>query len=120
MALLDKIIWQTETMLGEAITLELLSDRCAVSPYHIYRVFQQGMGMSIMSYVRGRRLSIAARAITDCDEILLNVAIDAGYASHEAFTRAFAGCFGELPSTVRTARSVSPLSLLEPLKMKKI
>lgn len=117
--MLDKIIWQTETMLGETITLELLSKKCAVSPYHICRVFQQGMGMSIMSYVRGRRLSIAAQAIAERDEVILNVAIDAGYASHEAFTRAFASYFGVLPSTVRTARSVSHLSLMEPLKMKK-
>jgi len=119
MALLDKILWQIETMLGETITLELLSSKCAISPYHMCRVFLQGMGMSIMSYVRGRRLSIAARAIADCDESILNVAIDAGYASHEAFTRAFAKYFGVLPSTVRTARSISRLSLMEPMKMKK-
>lgn len=118
MALLDKIIWQTETALGEAITLTLLSDRCAVSPYHMCRVFQQGMGMSIMSYVRGRRLSIAARTIAECDDAILNIALDAGYASHEAFTRAFACYFGVLPSTIRTARSVSHLTLMEPEKMK--
>lgn len=119
MTLLDKIIWQTETMLGETITLELLSKNCAVSHHHMCRVFQQGMGMSIMSYVRGRRLSIAAQAISDSDEALLNIAIDAGYASHEAFTRAFAGYFGVLPSTVRIEGSLSHLSLMEPSKMKK-
>lgn len=119
MALLDKIIWQTETMLGESITLELLSNKCAASPYHMCRVFLQGTGMSIMSYVRSRRLSIAARAIAERDEIILKIAMDAGYASHEAFTRAFAGYFGVLPSAVRAARSISHLSLMEPLKMKK-
>ena len=119
MALLDKIIWQIETMLDETTSLKLLSDRCAVSPYHMCRVFQQGAGMSIMAYVRGRRLSAAAQKIADGEATIICIAVDAGYASHEAFTRAFAAYFGVLPSTVRAARSVSNLTLMEPLEMKK-
>lgn len=118
MALLDQIIWQIESRLGEPITLNELSEHCAVSTYHMCRVFQQGVGMSIMFYVRARRLSVAAQAIAVKEESLLVIALDAGYASHEAFTRAFASYFGVLPSTVRAARSVSTLSLMEPLKMK--
>lgn len=118
MALLGRIIWQIETGLDAPVTLEALSKDCAVSKYHMCRVFQQEAGLSIMAYVRSRRLSEAARALAAGDEGLLGIALDAGYSSHEAFTRAFAGYFGVLPSTVRAARSVSCLSLMEPLKMK--
>lgn len=119
MALLDRIIWQIETQLSGTITLNQLSEKCAVSKYHMCRAFQQGAGMSIMTYVRSRRLSMAARIIADSDEAIISIAIDSGYASHESFTRAFAGFFGVLPSTVRAARSHSTLSLMEPMKMKK-
>lgn len=119
MALLDRIIWQIETRLSETITLELLSENCAVSMYHMCRAFRQGAGTSIMSYVRGRRLSIAAQTIADSEEAIISIAVASGYASHEAFTRAFAGYFGVLPSTVRVARSVSTLCLMEPMEMKK-
>ena len=119
MALLDRIVWQLEISLSDPISLDLISERCAVSMYHMCRAFQQGAGMSIMTYVRGRRLSAAARTLAETDKAIISVALDAGYASHEAFTRAFAVYFGVLPSTVRNARSVSALYLMEPMKMKK-
>lgn len=120
MALLDRIIWQIETNLAqEDITLEALADACAVSRFHMCRAFRQATGISIMSYVRGRRLSIAAQAIGNGDDTLLSIALTAGYRSHEAFTRAFSSYFGVLPNTVRKARSTKNLSLQEPVRMKK-
>lgn len=119
MGLLDRIIWQIETRLNDTITLDVLSDTCAVSPYHMCRVFQQETGMSIMAYVRARRLSVAARMIAARKVSILNAAIDAGYASHEAFTRAFVAYFEVLPSTFLKARSLSTLTLMEPFEMKK-
>ena len=119
MALLEQIAWHIEFRLGETVNLKLLSEACAVSTYHMCRVFQQGAGMSIMSYARARRLSVAAKRIAGGEESLLNVALDAGYTSHAAFTRAFARCFGVLPSTIRTTRCLSTLTLMEPLDVKK-
>jgi AraC family transcriptional regulator len=120
LALLDRIIWQIETNLAqEDISLEILADACSVSRFHMCRAFRQAAGMSIMAYVRGRRLSVAAQAIGSGDDTLLSIALKAGYGSHEAFTRAFSSCFGVLPSTVRKARSIGNLSLLEPVNMKR-
>lgn len=119
MALLEQITWQIEFRLGETVDLKRLSEAGAVSPYHMCRVFQQGAGMSVMSYARARRLSVAAKAIASGEESLLNVALDAGYTSHAAFTRAFARCFGVLRSTIRTARCLSTLTVVGPLTMKK-
>ena len=119
MSLLDKLIWQIEFNLQESLTLTCLASRCAVSPHHMCRVFQKATGLSVMSYVRARRLSEAAKAIAEQDKDILTAAFEAGYASHEAFTRAFARYFGVLPSSVRKARSLSSLSLMEPIEMKK-
>ena len=119
MALIDKVIWQIESHLDEALTLEVLADRCAVNRHHMCRVFQMATGLSIMAYVRARRLSVAARTIATAQADLLQVALAAGYGSHEAFTRAFLAYTGVLPSVVGKTRDLSNLTLMEPLEMKK-
>ncbi|HEU0221789.1 MAG TPA: GyrI-like domain-containing protein [Paracoccaceae bacterium] len=45
------------------------------------------------------------------------MALDAGYGSHEAFSRAFRRQFGRAPETVSAARSLADLNLMEPLRM---
>lgn len=40
------------------------------------------------------------------------IAVDAGYGSHEAFTRAFTGYFGITPSSLRHKRSIVTLDLI--------
>ncbi len=51
-----------------------------------------------------------------CVEILA-VALEAGYNSHEAFTRAFRDQFGVTPDRVRAAGTLANLVLMEPIKM---
>ena len=45
------------------------------------------------------------------------MAIEAGYGSHEAFTRAFRDQFGLTPESVRAQRHLDNLALLEPITM---
>ncbi len=119
MSLLDKLIWQIECHMDEPLTLQLLSQRCAVNVHHMCRTFQLGTGMSIMAYIRARRLSEAARVIAGGEADILNTALAAGYGSHEAFTRAFSAYLGVPPRAVKRARDLSNLRLMEPLEMNK-
>lgn len=48
---------------------------------------------------------------------ILAVAIEAGYGSHEAFTRAFRDQFNRTPEAVRGQRSVDDIELVEAIKM---
>lgn len=117
MPLLDKIAWQIEHLLDDDVSLGLLAEKCAISSFHMSRVFRMATGMSPMAYVRARRLSKAATMIAAENSNILTVALNTGYGSHEAFTRAFVSYFGTSPSTVKMARSTLSLSLMEPLKM---
>lgn len=47
----------------------------------------------------------------------MEVALEAGYGSHEAFTRAFSAQFGTTPEQVRARASTRHLELQEPLRM---
>ena len=70
-----------------------------------------------MRYVRGRRLTEAARSISNGAPDILAVALDAGYGSHEAFTRAFRDQFGLTPEAVRAQHHLDNIDLMEPIKM---
>ena len=48
---------------------------------------------------------------------ILGVAVDAGYNSHEAFTRAFGDQFGVTPAEVRSRGSVGQLALVQPIAL---
>jgi len=80
------------------LTLEDIARSCHVSAFHLTRAFSAALGISLMRYVRARRLSEAARQLAQGAEDILCVALDAGYGSHEAFTRAFREQFALAPS----------------------
>src|SRR5579863_7108524 len=88
-----------------------------VSRYHVSRVFGLATGHSVMRYVRGRRLTEAARCLANGAPDILGVALDAGYGSHEAFTRAFRDQFGLTPEMLRAQGNLNNIELLEPIKM---
>lgn len=71
-----------------------------------------------MQYVRGRRLTEAARVLVNGAPDILAVALDSGYGSHEAFTRAFREEFGLTPEAVRERGDLNAISITEPIRMK--
>ncbi|HEY4041845.1 MAG TPA: AraC family transcriptional regulator [Rhodopila sp.] len=112
-----KALWYIESHFGAEITLAEIADIAGVSRFHMVRVFGTATGLPVMRYVRARRLTEAARALANGAPDILMVALEAGYGSHEAFTRAFRDQFGLTPDTVRAGGTVETLELMEPLRM---
>jgi len=112
-----KALWYIESHFAEEVTLDDVAACGGVSRFHLSRAFGMATGRSIMRYVRGRRLTEAARGLADGAPDILSVALDAGYGSHEAFTRAFHDQFGMTPEAVRERRCLDNLELVEPLRM---
>ncbi len=110
-------LWYIENHFAEEITLDELANISGVSRYYLTRAFGEATGHSIMRYLRGRRLTAAARSLSAGAPDILAVALDAGYGSHEAFTRAFRDQFGLTPEAVRAQRHLDNLTLVEPIKM---
>ena len=113
----QKALWYVESHFGRPLSLDEIAEAGGVSRHHLVRAFGAVTGRSVMRYVRGRRLTVAAQALADGAPDILSVALDAGYDSHEAFTRAFRDQFGATPEQVRAAASLSHLKLVEPLRM---
>ena len=75
------------------------------SPYHFHRIFRGMVGESVKEHVRRLlRLERSAQRLRDSNDAILEIALDAGYESHESFTRAFRAMFGESPSEFRDNR----------------
>jgi AraC family transcriptional regulator len=117
MTLTNKAIWTIERNLRRPLTLSGLAEACGVSRHHLAHAFGAATGMSVMQYVRSRRLSEAAEALASGDAPdILNLALDAGYGSHEAFSRAFREQFGSTPETVRRKKSTEDLPMIKAMK----
>ena len=114
-----RALWYIENHFNEPITLEDIARAAAVSRFHLARVFDTRMGQPVMSYVRNRRLTEAARRLAAGAPDILAVALDTGYGSHEAFTRAFRDAFAITPETVRDRGHVDGLDLQEAILMDK-
>ena len=66
--------------------------------------------MTIKEYVRRRRLSLAALEIRDTKKSILRIAVNYGYNSQEAFSRAFCSVFSVMPGSYR--KTNKPINLL--------
>lgn len=107
-----------ERHLDATLTLDAIAREAGLSPYHFSRMFTARMGRSLMAYVRGRRLlQTARRMVNDPQLKLLNLALDSGFESQEAFTRAFKRAFGVTPGRFRQGFSVSPLEGQYPMSI---
>jgi len=117
MSAIIKTLWVIESRFREDMSLDRLAKMVGLSRFYLSRIFPLETGYSIAAYVRARRLTEAARVLAAGAPDILSVALEAGYSSHEAFTRAFRDQFGVTPETVRKQRSLETLNLVEPLKM---
>ena len=112
-----KMLWVIESRFREPLTLDDLVAVTGKSKSHLSRVFPLLTGYSISAYLRARRLTEAARLLADGAPDILSVALEAGYGSHEAFTRAFRDQFGITPDQFRRQRDLNAIQLVEPFRM---
>ncbi|MGJ5208636.1 GyrI-like domain-containing protein [Bradyrhizobium sp. HKCCYLR20261] len=113
----QKALWYIESHLSAPLSLDDIARMAGVSRFHIVRAFAAATGVSVMRYVRLRRLSEAARALAKGAPDILTLALEADYGSHEAFTRAFRDQFGVTPEMVRADARLDGLALQEPILM---
>jgi AraC family transcriptional regulator len=115
-AVIEKALWFIEHRYADDISLDDMAAHIGVSRFHLSRSFPLAVGMSISAYLRGRRLTEAARALAAGAPDILAVALEATYGSHEAFTRAFREQFGLTPEAVRARGTTDGLRLVEAIR----
>jgi AraC family transcriptional regulator len=87
---INKVIDFIGRYFDEELTLDQLSSLSYFSKYHFHRLFTAHTGMSLKQYIRWLRMKRAAhQLIIFKNRTILDIALDAGFESHESFTRAF-------------------------------
>lgn len=90
--------------LDEPLALDEIAVEACLSPHHFHRVFRGMLGEPLMAHVRRLRLERAACQLKFTRRSVIDLALESGYESHEAFTRAFKEHFRETPSAFRQHR----------------
>ena len=91
-----------EDTLGENLSTEEIASRCACSKSTLEKLFRYVYNRPVHEYVVQRRMMRAARLMETYPQMnLLEVAMECGYSSNEAFTRAFKGVWKVNPSAFR-------------------
>lgn len=90
-----------EEHLEREIALSEVAAAAGLSVFHFCRVFKRAVGDSVGEYIRKRRLTLAAERLAASPEPILAVALESGFDSHEAFTRAFHKVFERPPVDVK-------------------
>lgn len=107
----QKMIDWIEENICEEPSLMQMAKHVGYSPYYCSSRFHDITGMTIKSYVSGRRLRLAALALRDTDERIIDIAVRCGYSSQETLTRAFSAAFGCTPACYRRNPVPIPLSI---------
>lgn len=88
--------------LDEAPSPDRLAARLHLSRFHVDRLVRSAAGETPAALRRRVLLERAAHRLLTTDDEVLAVALDAGFDSHEGFTRAFGRAYGVPPSRWRT------------------
>ncbi len=82
-----------------------VAKRSGFSVHHFHRIFRGLTGETMMGFARRLRLERAARQLRGSTRPVMDIALEAGYQSHEAFTRAFVAVFSCPPSEFKESES---------------
>lgn len=99
-----RVLVHIQQHLDDTLELQELAGRACFSPYHFHRVFKGMVGESVKEHIRRLRLERAASQLKLGTVPVTRIAFDAGYESHEAFSRSFRAAFGVSPSQFRSSK----------------
>jgi len=106
-----RVLTHIQAHLDAALDLEELARVACFSSFHFHRVFAAMTGETLADHVRRLRLERAALELRSGATPVIQVALDAGYEAHAAFTRAFKTAYGSSPAAFRRATGrIAPLA----------
>lgn len=100
-ALVRDAVTRVVHSLDDALHLHELAHASGLSPLHFHRIFRSMVGETPLELHRRLRLERAAWRLAHSDARVTSVAFEAGYETHESFTRSFRDAYSASPSEFR-------------------
>jgi AraC family transcriptional regulator len=103
---LNRAMEYIEENLMNEIDIKKLCQISYCSEHHFRRMFSFLSGMPLSEYIRRRRLSLAAAILKNSDEKIIDLALQMGYNSPDAFAKAFQNMHGVSPSQAKKSNVI--------------
>jgi len=108
-----KRILQTQLYIQQHLDVELSLEQLAqiscFSKYHFHRIFKALVGENLQAYIRRLRIERAIQQLRyEPETSIINIALAAGYQTHEAFSRIVKEAYGLSPKAIRELPVFSP------------
>ncbi len=103
---MNQAMWYIEENLIEEIDFVKMARIACCSEYHFRRMFSFLAGMPLGEYIRRRRLALAGSLLKSDDKKIVDLALQLGYESPDAFSKAFQAMHGVTPTQARKGETV--------------
>lgn len=103
---INRVVLYIQERLDQKMTLEEISLVAGFSRYHFHRIFAALTGEPLGEYILRLRLERAAVKLGNSRDSITRIALDSGYDTPAALTRAFKKRFNVTPSLFRKEKSV--------------
>jgi len=98
-----------EARLDDDLDAGEVARAAGISQWHFQRIFKALTNDTLKAYIRSRRFAAALDALATSNARILDIALAAGFETHESFTRAFKMAFGVTPDGYRLGKTRFPI-----------
>lgn len=106
----ELILWINNNI-DKPLKIEDVAEKSGFSKWHLQRIFQRVMHVSMGNYIRDRKLQLAAQELVNSHQSVLDICIKYGYESQQSFTRTFVRKYHVPPATFRRMNHHSFISI---------
>ncbi|PIJ51720.1 DNA-binding transcriptional regulator RamA [Erwinia sp. OLTSP20] len=89
--------------LDQPLKIDDVARHSGYSKWHLQRLFMQHQGEPLGSYIRNRKLSLAAADLRNTDDRVFDICLKYGFDSQQTFTRIFSRIYHQPPAAYRRA-----------------
>jgi len=98
---IQKAVDYIEDNIGDEIPLDKLAEVANLSYFYFHRLFTRLVKKPVQEYIKLRRLARSVESLKNKENRIMDVALNYGFSSHGAFTRAFKDAYGFSPAEYR-------------------
>ncbi len=109
LSLIEAIIDTIEEDLLHPLSLDELSKKAGLSKFHLERLFKSICNKPLISYIRGRRLSLSLHDLIHSRLKIIDIAIKYQFEYEQSYIRAFQNYFGITPAKYRRLKTELPI-----------
>ncbi|ROR15091.1 helix-turn-helix domain-containing protein [Erwinia sp. JUb26] len=103
--IIHELIAWIDSNIRQPLKIEDVAQRAGYSKWHLQRMFNRIMRISLGNYIRDKKLTSAAQDLITGGESVIDISTKYGYDSQQSFSRSFSRKYHVPPATWRRLNS---------------